>query len=1556
MTALRAVRRRAFLAITTGVAFIMLCIGCATAFSCVSVAHSRPASPISSVLESSFLLQARARANPRGSVTTGTETGWSWAHVGVLTAITLAVAFRRPAGSSQSRSETSMQRVSCRAGSVEGVRVLGGWANATNNTFTHETISDIRITKCENGIMQVSGIVPARLQGLEEEHELARGTTENSYIIYDDKEEFATGRGPLLLVDIPEMRFSEAFITKLSPYIRRVEGLVLTHINEEEDNMMFKVFMDAKIAKGDSKKVTVHLSQVAKDALVEDFEGDDMLNHVDFNVVEHGSTIPLPSAGETQDCAIRALLRQGCASEGIVQENDKKLCFTCIGTATLPEGIGMFDQRHGFLFSSKLFSAHTSQAPPSGDPTWKDFALDWHHFFDCYFFTETAQKSVRRIYQISSDFSQDDLGLMAPDVKALAPLHGPVIKNEAWRLMAKYEAWLERKLHLTNREGTALIMYTSAYGNTKRMADAIKAGILSTGVEVNELDLEFSSNDDIAEALRKCDGLAIGSPTLGGEMPIQAKEAIGVILEQAQEGSNKVSVRAGDGKAASCGIVPCGVFGSYGWSGEAVEEMQMRLKDGGFSFAFDPIRCKFTPTQAVVEELEEAGVRLAQKISESVKDKAAEALAKATKTFSKGEDKNSSTDEAFSRIINSSSILVTKSGDNLVRLPVSWVSQASFVPPGVMLAVAQEGLHSFLSLSVDEQLTVLFEKYDADGSGELDKEETMFLLDDLLGATGDLERDMLNEKKEKAWKTLDADGSGEIEVDELRAAAQDGPLAEMIAEQRRFASLEAVLSGANHDTEFTLCMLPSDLSVEDALKADFITGKKNRAKNGCDAIQGCAAYVECKVEQLSRTGNYALLYGQVLAGEVLNANAQTQLLCATHERLEGGEVASGETTGEEASGLQSELAMAAMPSIRDLSSSRMQSTFAGASLSRAASSGVKQRLQPRRAWALAEPVVASQEEKWTGLTPGKEYKLQTSCQEIAEDTRTIRSLDWDRDRFDIEFALSNGTTYNAYTIKGETHTALIDASHRKFEKLFMDALESPAGGGLDLATLDYLVVSHTEPDHSGLVADVLRRAREKGNTDLTVVGSKVCINFLKDLMHVNFKSKMVKSGEKIDLGGGHELEFVLAPNLHWPDTIFTFDHKTQLLFTCDAFGMHYCSNEVTDAEDIDTLNPHYQLYYNCLMRPNARSVLSALKKIKDLDVKAIATGHGPIMVNNLDEWVNRYRGWSEKATKKLGPSVVVFWVSRYGDSERLAQSYAYGLTTSDVVVEMQDLNACDAFEITEAILRNQVIVVFSPSRGSEGAAAQQALSSVIANCTPKSHKFVVCSSGGDQDEPVDSIIGRFVQIGIPEAAEPVRIVDSVKEKDLQVAEESARVLARGLTAKKKQDKKAKLDQKTMEALGKMSSGRYILTATKSEVNAAEVATWVMPVSTQPLSVAVAVAKDRNITSLMQMGDLFVVNALEEGNYINILKHFQQDFKPGENVFDGIDVVEVMANSENGSSNRGVVVAGSCAYVVCKVVGRMDANDHYVISGQVVQGNMVKDAPIAVNHRKSAAYY
>jgi flavorubredoxin len=175
------------------------------------------------------------------------------------------------------------------------------------------------------------------------------------------------------------------------------------------------------------------------------------------------------------------------------------------------------------------------------------------------------------------------------------------------------------------------------------------------------------------------------------------------------------------------------------------------------------------------------------------------------------------------------------------------------------------------------------------------------------------------------------------------------------------------------------------------------------------------------------------------------------------------------------------------------------------------------------------------------------------------------------------------------------------------------------------------------------VRDVLELIGDR----VTVVGTKVAIKFLEDLVHVPFKSQVVKNGDQIDLGNGHVLQFVNAPNLHWPDTMMTYDHKTQIVFTCDIFGMHFCDDRLYD-EELNDIAPDYRFYYDCLMAPNARSVISAMKRMDDLpEITTVANGHGPLLKYNLKELVENYRTWSQSQTKGE-TTVAVFYVSDYG--------------------------------------------------------------------------------------------------------------------------------------------------------------------------------------------------------------------------------------------------------------------------------------------------------------------
>ncbi|MDZ8236328.1 MAG: diflavin flavoprotein [Nostoc sp. ChiQUE01a] len=571
------------------------------------------------------------------------------------------------------------------------------------------------------------------------------------------------------------------------------------------------------------------------------------------------------------------------------------------------------------------------------------------------------------------------------------------------------------------------------------------------------------------------------------------------------------------------------------------------------------------------------------------------------------------------------------------------------------------------------------------------------------------------------------------------------------------------------------------------------------------------------------------------------------------------------------------------------------------------------------------------------LTERTEKRLTIQTVEIAQDTTAIRSLDWDRDRFDIEFGLQNGTTYNSFLIRGE-QTALVDTSHEKFRQLYFDTLT----GLINPKEIDYLIISHTEPDHSGLVKDLLQMA-----PDITVVASKVAIQFLEDLVHQPFKRRIVKNGDRLDLGNGHEFEFVIAPNLHWPDTIFSFDHKTQILFTCDAFGMHYCSDTTFD-EDLKTLEADFKYYYECLMGPNARSVLSALKRMGELKTIAmIATGHGPLLSHNVDELVGRYRSWSQTQAKPE-TAIGIFYVSEYGYGDRLAQAVANGINKTNVAVEIVDLGSeVDLQELRELVGRCAGLVVGLPP--ASGAASIQAALSTVLGSAKEKQAIGVFESGGGDDEPIDPLLSKFRNLGLTTVFPAIRIKETPTENIYKLCEEAGTDLGQWVTRDRSIKAMKSLGADLDKALGRLSGGLYIITAKKGDVSSAMLASWVAQASFKPLGFSIAVAKDRAIESLMQVGDRFVLNVLEEANFQPLMKHFLKRFAPGADRFEGVKTQP----AENGAP----ILTDALAYMECEVVSRMDCGDHWAVYSTVYAGRVSKpDALTAVHHRKVGNHY
>jgi flavorubredoxin len=285
--------------------------------------------------------------------------------------------------------------------------------------------------------------------------------------------------------------------------------------------------------------------------------------------------------------------------------------------------------------------------------------------------------------------------------------------------------------------------------------------------------------------------------------------------------------------------------------------------------------------------------------------------------------------------------------------------------------------------------------------------------------------------------------------------------------------------------------------------------------------------------------------------------------------------------------------------------------------------------------------------------------------------------------FDDLFPTEHGTTYNAYLIRGAEKTALIDTVKGRFGPELLRKVKRL----VDPARLDYVVVNHTEPDHSGALPMLLAEAPRA-----TVLCSATANTFLQKLFHGSFKPVVVKDGEVVDLGG-KRLRFIMAPFLHWPDTMFTL-LEPGVLFTCDAFGAHYCGAGVFDDEMPDT-TADMKFYYDCLIRPFKDKVLSAVEKIRDERIELICPSHGPVLRRDPWQAISLYESWSlggGPAQFGTPRKVVIFYMSPHGNTGKMSEAVAAGASLQGVevlsrhITELAEAEVRDLMEEADALV------------------------------------------------------------------------------------------------------------------------------------------------------------------------------------------------------------------------------------------------------------------------------
>ena len=308
--------------------------------------------------------------------------------------------------------------------------------------------------------------------------------------------------------------------------------------------------------------------------------------------------------------------------------------------------------------------------------------------------------------------------------------------------------------------------------------------------------------------------------------------------------------------------------------------------------------------------------------------------------------------------------------------------------------------------------------------------------------------------------------------------------------------------------------------------------------------------------------------------------------------------------------------------------------------------------------------------------------------DISNDVSWIGIHDYDIKTFDIVMTTDSGTTYNSYFINAEKK-ALVEVAKEKFSDTYFNKLRSVT----DPAELSYIILDHTEPDHSGSLGILLKMA-----PSATVVGSGNAIRYLEDIVNFPFNSLVVKDGDTLDLGN-KTLKFIAAPNLHWPDSIYTYLEEDKILFTCDSFGAHYCTENMF-SEFTEDYHKAFKYYFDVILRPFSRFMLKAIEKIKPLDVEYICPGHGPIHHANLKMAVELSERYSNEymAISGSGKTVLIAYVSAYGYTKEAAEFIASGIREQDGVdAAVADIETMDNDQLEELLIRSQGVIVGSPT-------------------------------------------------------------------------------------------------------------------------------------------------------------------------------------------------------------------------------------------------------------------
>lgn len=296
--------------------------------------------------------------------------------------------------------------------------------------------------------------------------------------------------------------------------------------------------------------------------------------------------------------------------------------------------------------------------------------------------------------------------------------------------------------------------------------------------------------------------------------------------------------------------------------------------------------------------------------------------------------------------------------------------------------------------------------------------------------------------------------------------------------------------------------------------------------------------------------------------------------------------------------------------------------------------------------------------------------------------------------FEGIWEIANGVTLNSYIVQGEK-TAIIDGVigwdgipetlYRNLEEI-----------GVDPKTIDYLIVNHMEPDHSGWISN-FRKIKDDFTIICTDKAAKMVASFYGE-----DKIRVVKEGDTLDLGNGKVLSFHPVPNVHWPDTMYTYESGTKTLFSCDMFGAFgrmevHCFDDELTPEEVDFFEAEGIRYYSNVMATFTPMVKKAIEKAKTLDIKVIAPGHGPVYRTNPQKIIDDYTRYTRYAEGAGKDEITILWGSMYGMTAKAVDFVEGILRREGVKYSKLEMPLESESEMVATVFKSAGIIIAAPT-------------------------------------------------------------------------------------------------------------------------------------------------------------------------------------------------------------------------------------------------------------------